>query len=237
MAIDYSLVVSGSAPRRKLIARMGFTRDRFDRSEDVWRGRFDELGLDIALRSGRHGHWDCGARGFRADRYLEVAFRLDTSASVEHVAALVDRVLVTGDEPLAVIALGSVLVLQRNGKVRRYEATWPARTDPTRALSARAERIVFDEFLLQYHANTVVALDDRVLAEADGTATNWVGDHGAETARAAARLLLEIATDHAHPLRSELEDIADLSWFSGELAPLGLALATRVADRVVALVP
>lgn len=310
MALEYLLVVAGSASRRRLITRLGFTRDRFDRSGHAWRGRFDALGMDVALHGGRSGRWDCGAWLFQADRYLQVTFRLDDAAAVGRLAPLVDRALAGGEEDMGLIALGSVLVLERRrGRVRRHEATWPGlpperragtpgsaelvrrlegrinpvlavhvlglpdepaavealagglvqdavpltrleaegivalgasvgadpgRVAPARALSTRAERIVFDAFVIRYGMNTVDFLDERVLAHADGTALDWIGDRGPAAARAAARELLEIATVPGHPLRGPLEDEANQAWFSGALAPLGRTLAERIADRVEA---
>ncbi|MBE2320507.1 hypothetical protein DVA67_031380 [Solirubrobacter sp. CPCC 204708] len=298
MALTYTIVLAGAAARRRVITRLGFTRDRFDRSGEVWRGRFDELGLSIALESGRHGRFQCGPWEFNPDRYLCVEIELDAErlgTAVAHVAALTERVLETGEEPVAVIAFGAVMVLTREGTLRRHEATWPglypaepvdpavlapvveglphergavealadtliasatpltrreaeavvalgaatgadpARVTSVRALSSPAERVVFDAIVTQFHANTVVALDERVLEQGDATAQDWTLGWGPVLARAAARQLLEIAADPAHPLREPLNDTAWLHWFDGELGPLGHALAQRIGDRVQAL--
>ena len=120
MAIEYALVVVGRTPVEQM-------RDRLDVPDDA--------PFSVTLHRGKRGYFESDDWTLEPDRYLRVGFRVDKEADPQFVARtlidVVQRALATGDEDMAFIQNGDVLVLERTGgEVRRLPVGFWNNVDP-----------------------------------------------------------------------------------------------------------
>ena len=136
MAIEYALVVLGRSVPEDMASRLGLQRRDFEISKGVWTADLRrERGFILILRSARHGYFESGDWRLEPDRYLYVGFRADKAADPQMrdrtLFATVERALGTGDEDMAFIQNGEVLVLERTGgEVRRLPVAFWNNVDP-----------------------------------------------------------------------------------------------------------
>ncbi len=109
MALEYALIVVGRASVSEMRARLDVSAD---------------APFGVSLRRGKRGYFESGAWTLEPDTYLQVGFRVDKEADPRNVARslvdVVERALAGGEEDIAFIQNGDVLVLERvGGEVRR----------------------------------------------------------------------------------------------------------------------
>lgn len=136
MAIEYALVVLGRTSPEDMASRLGLERSDFERSKGVWTADLRrERGFILILRSARRGYFESDDWTLEPDRYLHVGFRADKAADPQmrdrNLLGTVERALATGDEDMAFIQNGEVLVLERTGgEVRRLPVGFWNHVDP-----------------------------------------------------------------------------------------------------------
>ena|SRR5690349_11071778 len=125
MAIEYALVVPGRTSPEEMASRLGLERGDFEVSKGVWTADLRrDRGFILTLRRAKDGYFESDDWTLEPDKYLHVGFRADKAAPPQvrdrNLLDLVERALATGDEDMAFIENGEVLVLERaGGELRR----------------------------------------------------------------------------------------------------------------------
>src|SRR3954447_21317148 len=120
MALEYALVVVGRTSAERLRARLDVP---------------ENAPFTITSHRGEHGYFESEHWPLEPDRYLHVGFRADKGADPQRLARslidAVERALATGDEDMAFIQNGEVLVLERAcGEIRRLPVGFWNNVDP-----------------------------------------------------------------------------------------------------------
>ena len=122
MAIEYALVVLGHTSPEDMASRLGLPRRAFAISKGVWTADLRrQRGFILYLRSAKDGYFECDEWRLEPDRYLYIGFRADKAADPQlrdrNLLETVECALATGDEDIAFIQNGEILVLERTGGI------------------------------------------------------------------------------------------------------------------------
>jgi hypothetical protein len=106
MALEYALIVVGRTSAEQMRARLDVPVS---------------APFSVTLHGGKHGYFESDDWALEPDKYLHVGFRAEKEADPQVLARnMIERALATGDEDMAFIQNGEVLVLERTGgEVRR----------------------------------------------------------------------------------------------------------------------
>ena len=136
MAIEYALVVPGRTSPRTWRPASAWNGATSSVSKGVWTADLRrDRGFILTLRRAKDGYFESDDWTLEPDKYLHVGFRADKAADPQvrdrNLLDMVERALATGDEDMAFIENGDVLVLERTGgEVRRLPVGFWNNVDP-----------------------------------------------------------------------------------------------------------